>query len=286
MESVVAVDLGGTWIRAASVSSDGKCGPLIRKATQRNRSYEEIIADIKDVIKQSRVDISEAVAIGIPTVLDETNRLVECDNLPTLGGFPLGEFLQEHEQLPVKVFNDASCFAVGEWWHGAGQGTTNLCGVTLGTGLGVGMILNGKLYQGSHGYAGEIWKSRIGEESVEELASGVALERLYAQLSGKQLAGANIAIQAREGDSAACEAFDQFGRSLGKVVTFLVNAIDPEVVVFGGAVSESFDFFSETLCETVLANTTAGEKVRLEKTMLGERAALLGAARLYWGGLN
>ena len=81
------------------------------------------------------------------------------DNLPTMMGFPLARYLEDALHMPVAVFNDANCFTVGEWWQGVGKGTRNFCGVTLGTGIGIGLVLNGKLYHGSHDCAGEIWKS-------------------------------------------------------------------------------------------------------------------------------
>lgn len=282
MKRVVAVDLGGTWMRAASVSSDGKCGHLLRKVTKRHRSREKIIADITDMIKQCRTDIHEPLAIGIPTVLDERNVLVECDNLPTLSGFPLGEYLEKNERVPVKIFNDAACFTVGEWWLGAGKGTENFCGVTLGTGVGVGIVINGNIYHGSHGCAGELWKSPMGNGTVEDMVSGGAIEKDYEKISGNRLGGREIAVLAEQGDPSAREVYARFGNALGNAICFLVNAMDPECVVFGGSVSNAFDFFHDTLAKRVLVGTVAGDRVRLEKSLLGEKAPLLGAARLFW----
>lgn len=292
---VTAVDLGGTWMRAAVVSAVGATGPVARRPTEAGRPQAEIIADLLRVIGEAQ-QAGEAegaiagAAVGIATVLDSEGQVMPCPNLPTLGGLYLGRHLEARLGLPVTVANDACCFAVGEWWMGAGKGASNLCGVTLGTGIGVGIVIGGQAYRGSHGFAGEIWSTPMGDSFLEAQVCASAIERSYQRASAQSLhtaggqapSGAEIAALAERGDERALKAFASFGRTLGAVISFLVNLLDPEVVVFGGSISRSFDHFRGPLAEVVGATTTQGGKVRLERSALGDSAALLGAAKLFW----
>jgi glucokinase len=279
---IVSIDLGGTWIRAATVSTNGNCGAVFRKPTERFRPAEKILEDIVEVISRAGADGFDAVGVGIPTVLDGRGGLNPCDNLPTMGGIDLAEHLQTRLNVPVKLFNDATCFTMGEWWMGAGKGTRNFCGVTLGTGIGLGLIVNGILHTGSHGCAGEIWKTPYETRMLEDEVCGKAIIRNFKKLSGKNLEGEIIADMARQGDADAIKVFREFGNALGRVMAFIVNTLDPEMVAFGGSVARSFDLFGDNLKETVLAGTVSGAKVMLIRSELGESAGLFGAAKLYW----
>jgi glucokinase len=282
-ESIIGVDLGGTWMRAAVIASSGTCGDIVRRPTRRDRDPADIVADLAGLVAEvrgSNTNVAD-VALGIPTLEDEHGGLVASDNLPTMAGFPLRTRIAALLHMNVRLFNDANCFAVGEWWQGSGHGTKNMCGVTLGTGLGAGLIVNGSLYRGSHGYAGEIWKSPFDDGTAEKQACGATLERLYEQANGRRISGAEIEKLARAGEAAAMEAFSVFGRSLGRVMAFLANVMDPELIVFGGSVSAAFDLFEAGLRQAFVAGTVAGNRIKLSPSVLGERAALLGAARLF-----
>jgi len=289
MRHVISVDLGGTWMRAAMVSSDGTCTAIARMRTDRHRPGEAILNDLLKIIDDARrqvpgmTDNIEAVVLGIPTTLDEDGGLALSDNLPTLSGFPLVRHLEHVFHIPVAVFNDANCFTVGEWWQGVGKGTRNFCGITLGTGIGAGLVINGNPYNGSHGCAGEIWNSPWITGRVEQYACGQAVESEYERRSGQRLNGTQIAGLAEHGDSTAMNVYSDFGTSLGQVLAFIINVIDPEAVAVGGAVAESFKFFCGTLRKTIAANTTSGANVRVEQSRLGEKAALIGAGKLFWG---
>lgn len=291
-EQVVAADLGGTWMRAAAVSSDGACGPVARRPTVAARPAGELAADLLAVVQeaQSQAGIElravSGLAVAIASVLNRDGRISFAPNLPTLEGVDLGGQLEEALGLPVTMANDASCFAVGEWWMGAGRGSRDLCGITLGTGIGVGIVIGGRLYEGSHGYAGEIWNTPMESTFLENSVCGAAIERHYERLSGRASGGSEIAGLADRGDEAAVGAFTEFGRSLGAVVAFLVNVLDPEVVVFGGAIASSFRHFRQPVAETLAATTTRGSDTRLEVSALGEVATLLGVANIFreWRG--
>lgn len=288
MGKIISVDLGGTWMRAAQVSADGTCSEIIRARTDHHRPGKAILDDLIGIIRNSGCQSSglspdtEGLAIGIPTTLDESGGLAPSENLPTLTGFPLARHLEQALHLPVLLLNDANCFTMGEWWQGMGKGARNFCGITLGTGIGVGLIFAGKLYRGSHGCAGEIWKSPWKTGRLEQWACGQAIEAAYEATSGNRLSGKEITGLAERGDACAVKCYAEFGTALGHILALVINLIDPEAVVIGGAVAASFDFFRESLMQAVIGGTVAGMRVRVAPSLLGERAALLGAGKIYW----
>jgi len=287
----VAVDLGGTWIRTAAVSDTGAIGPLGRRETAAGRPHADILGDVLALIEEAAGHVAaesgpiSGVGVGIATVLDDEGRTVPCPTLPALGNLDLRDLIGSRTRLPVAVANDASCFALGEAWMGAGRECSHLCGLTLGTGIGLGIVIDGRIYSGSHGFAGEIWRTPTGDGCLEDHVSGRAIERQYRSLSGMKRPCAQIADLAAAGDAAALAAFVEFGRWLGATVAFLVNALDPDVVVLGGAIALSFDLFRRPV-EDALAKTTSPGRARLERSSLGDSAALLGAAKLLWDRLE
>ncbi|MDX9975575.1 MAG: ROK family protein [FCB group bacterium] len=280
---IVAVDMGGTRMRCAAVGADDAMGPVRAVPTLRERPAQAILKDLAALIADARRELPQCdgLALGIPTVLDAEGGLVECDNLPTMTGVSIKAELHERTGMTVRVNNDASCFAMGEWWKGAGAGCRNLCGITLGTGIGLGLVLDGRLYSGSHGAAGEIWRTPLPDgRTVEECGSGSFLSQAFASRTALCLAGEEIARRAAQGDPDAHAAFDEYGRALGSVVAFVVNLVDPDVTVLGGSIARSFALFEQSL-RTVLNNVRAP---RVEASGLGESAALWGAAKLFRDG--
>lgn len=289
---LIGVDMGGTWMRAALVSPDGTCGRIRRVPTHRNRSPAVIAGDLAALAREclgapgeSGVAVA-AIAVGVPTIPAPDGTLSPSDNLPTMSGFPLGPFIEKATGLGVAVFNDANCFAAGEWWMGEGKGTRTFCGVTLGTGIGMGLIVDGRLHTGHHGRAGEIWKSPFEGGCFEQAVCGQALEKRYAELSGRHSEGPNLATLARQGDVAARQAYAEFGAALGMGLCWVANTLDPECIAFGGSIAESFGFFKDSLARALRADASGGDSVVLRQSVLGEKAALLGAARLWWEGAN
>ncbi len=285
MQDVIGVDLGGTWMRAARVTAAGNCGEIFRSRTGRRRSSPSIIHDLAALIRRCVAGAAGAdiagVGLGLATTLDTQGRLMPSDNLPSLSGCRLDRDLEHVLRAPVRLANDADCFTMGEWRQGAGKGTRNFCGLTLGTGLGVGLVLEGRLYQGSHGWAGEIWKSPWEGGRLEDGVCGPALERAYTAQSGRQLDGAVLTKLAERGDACARDCFSEFGRRVGRVLAWIVNLIDPERVAIGGSLAAAFPLFRKPLLQALADGSVAGGRVRIQASRLGDRAALLGAAQLF-----
>ena len=273
-------------MRSAALLSEGRLSAIVRRPTGNRRAPDEILRDLCGLIDEARISAgllggkAYRLALGVPTTFDESGALALSDNLPTLTGLHLGRLLQDRIQQPVRMFNDAACFAAGEWRFGSGRNAQCFCGVTLGTGIGLGIMLNGTLHRGAHTNAGEIWKSPMEDDILETFVCGKGIERDYARRSGRQLAGNEIFERCRAGDPNAQSAYDEFGRRLGIGLSYLINILDPECIAFGGSVAEAFDYFQAALRKTVTAGTVSGDRVRLEKSALGDSAALLGAAHL------
>lgn len=283
--SVIGADVGGTWIRMAAVGRDGALGEVLKTPTHRQRPPEEIVEDIASMISEvepgGEHGIS-AVGIGVPTTIDRSGRLDPCPNLPTMGSYPLKDVLTRRLGKPVFLDNDARCFALGEWKRGAGSGARVLVGVTLGTGIGLGIVVGGRVLRGACGRAGEVWRSPAGLEghdtnfrNVESFASGTALQEMYERECGARLSGEKIASRASLGDKAARAAFERFGTALGKLLLWLADVLDPDCVVLGGAVAESFAHFSGALRRTL-----GPRDLKVVKSSLGQAAALYGAAEM------
>ena len=178
--------------------------------------------------------------------------------------------------------NDARCFALGEWYYGGGKEAELLVGITLGTGLGLGIVVNGKLLRGAHARAGEIWCSPANIEdcgehprNIESFASGTAIEEAYERKTGQRLQADEIALLVTQGEKTARLVFESFGQCLKNILLWISNMLDPDVIVFGGSVSESLVYVQE-----IIAPIMEDRELKLLKSNLGDLAALYGAAML------
>jgi glucokinase len=280
----IGVDLGGTKLCGAVVDAEGRvvAGPML-EATGRERPPEAIVAALVDLVRRLE-SVSprpvEGVGIGVPTTMDAAGRLVACPNLPTMGGVAIRAELEPRLGRAVVLDNDANCYALGEWRAGAGRGTRDCCCVTLGTGLGTGIILDGRLRRGAHGCAGEMCYSPYAELQVEEVVSGLGITRFYRERTGEELDAPQVAARARLGDPAAAAVWQGYGTALGCALCYAVNLLDPEVVVLGGGLTEAWDLFYPALWTVLERHAYDHRLVRLARAELGGLAGAVGAALL------
>ncbi len=273
---VIGVDIGGTNLRAALVETD-KIGEIRTVPVRKSADPEEVLSDLFAVIDPLVGGNVRGLGVGVPSVIDlETGVVTDVQNIPSWKKVELRARLEERYALPVLLNNDANCFAVGEKHFGKARPFANAVGLIVGTGLGAGIIVNGRLYGGAHCGAGEIGMLPYLDRNFESYASGQYFRNVHGA-SGEDLSAA-----AGEGDEEALRVFSEFGTHLGEAVKAVAYALDPEIVVLGGSVSRSFPYFRDSMWSRVrtLAYGAVVADLRIEVSET-EHVAILGAAALF-----
>jgi glucokinase len=308
---VFAVDLGGTHLRAALVDESGRILKQLKQETPRRDSANGVVDALASAARQWQSDEQAVVAasIMVPGAVDSDKAVVlQAPNLPSLVNFKLKSELQNRLGWPVFLENDANAAAVGEMWLGAARGCKDVVSVTLGTGVGGGVILDGKLWRGSHGSAGEIGhttvdpfsqlKCKCGNNGCLELfASATAIVRMtreglslhpQSELQQGELTAERVYGAGRRGDALALSVFERFGMYLGVGLANLINLIDPEIIVLAGGAVNGWDLFATEMRRQVTerAFRTTSLEVKIAKAECGDNAGLLGAARLAFTGFT
>jgi glucokinase len=306
----VGVDLGGTKVAAALVSADGRTTHRVVRPTVTDSS-DTLVAQVADVVHavlaeagpDERVD---AVGIGAAGLVDRDRTTVRfAPNLP-LADIPLGDLVARETGLPVKVENDANAAAWAEYRFGAGKRLASVAVVTVGTGIGAGIVLDGRLYRGRHGLAAEVGHLVLdpqgppcpcgGRGCLEAFASGPALLALATRLATERpgrlsvLAGRSAAIRgtdvmyaALDGDPAAVAAFEHIGTRLGTGLAGLAAVLDLDAFILGGGVADGGDLLRLPTESALAAHLVGGAhrpppQVRLAR--LGGEGGIIGAADL------
>lgn len=309
-EFVFAADLGGTHLRVATVDRNGKIYCRQMQPTPQAEKPNEIVRAFIDAVHKCERSTAEqggvisAVSVVVPgTVNIAEGVVVKAPNVPCLDGFRLAAALESELDWPVILENDANAAAIGEMWRGAGQGYRTLICVTLGTGVGGGIILDGKLWRGVDGSAGEI--GHIGVDPfagvsctcgsrgcLEVYASATAIVRMTREArpryptsilhNTENLTSEKVYEAGREGDELAIEVFRRMGVYLGIGLASLINVINPEIVVIGGGLANGWDLFAKHMQQQVIerAFPIPARRVKILRAQCGDDAGLLGAARL------
>src|ERR1043165_2946790 len=302
---VFAVDLGGTHLRVALVDDSGKILKQLKQETPRGESAGCIVNALANAAEQWSDEKQRVVAVSImvPGAVDSDKAVVvQAPNLPSLVNFNLKAALQERLGWPVFLENDANAAAVGEMWLGAARGCRDVMSVTLGTGVGGGVILDGKLWRGSHGSAGEIGHTTVDPFSglkckcgnigcLELFASATAIVRMTREmmssfpetsLKSEGLTAEKVYDAGRQGDELALAVFKRMGMYLGIGLANLINLIDPQIIVLTGGVVNGWDLFACEMNRQVeeRAFRVTAQQVKIAKAECGDNAGLLGAAKL------
>ncbi|MFG3201034.1 ROK family protein [Streptomyces sp. NPDC048192] len=282
----LGVDIGRGWLRVAVADLDGT---LVARTDVRNRArtsaaLADLIVDTaRQVIAGSGVDPAEVVhgVVGTPGVYDEKRRRVRyAMHLPGWGRAGLVDRMREELGVPLEVHNDANLAALGEYTYGVGAGSRLFAYILIGTGLGMGVVSEGRLFTGAHGLAGEIgflpWPGRQKPERLEDAVSGVAVVEAAREfgMSG-QLTAKAVFDAARQGHPAARRAVELEGERIAHTVAAAAAVLDPDLVVLGGGVGHSVDLLLRPVQERVRALTPL--RPRIAPSRLGEDAVLLGA---------
>ena len=288
MKVRAGVDIGGTKVRIGLVGEKGELLLLLDKiAMSRFEHGDELMQVIAETIKASIADHSDyelvGVGVGAPGPLNDTHESVmETPNTPIIQNYPLVARLGAHFDVPVKMNNDANVFVLGEAVSGAGKGEAFVYGITLGTGYGHGFVWDGRILSGAHGTATEYGLAPYNDGTFEDYASGPALERNYASISGESRTGLQIFQLAQEGNAHALAAWSLLGRSVGHSLVYVTHLLDPGIIVIGGSLAAGFEFFIESLREVVDAHLFENQRgrLRIEPAELGDAAPVIGSALL------
>jgi glucokinase len=273
----IGIDLGGTNIRGGLVSEDNLSSVLSQKINASG-SVDDVLTDLLSLVDKLISPSVKAIGIGVPGLVDTDHGIVyDVVNIPSWKQVPLGQLLGDRYHLPVYINNDANCFALGEFYFGKGKGSGSMIGLTIGTGLGSGIIINKKLYAGRNGGAGEFGMIDYLDKYVEYYASGQFFQNFY------QTDGETVFKKAKEGDGKAIQMYEEMGAHLGNAVKTIMYALDVELIILGGSVRHAYPFFSKTLWQS-LENFAFQNEVKNLKIEVSELAnsGLLGAAALYF----
>jgi len=309
---LMGVDIGGTNVRIGIVTPGGRILKKIEYDTDLSKGglafFEKLISHLKNLVRNDLRSSHSliGIGIGIAGIIDMKRGIISYSpNLKDLKGFRLGDLLAKKLSFPIVIENDANAFALGEGWMGAARGARHYCGITLGTGVGGGVVSDGKILHGREGMAGEVGHMVIDPEGLscgcggrgclEVYASGTGIKRMALEAIEKQKGGGilkwskedpyqitseEVFKAAQLGDKTAKEIFKRMGEYLGLGLINLIHLFNPEKIVVGGKVAGAWCFFIRSVMKTIQERSMKGsrEKVKIVQAKCGDEAGILGAA--------
>jgi glucokinase len=276
-KKIIGIDLGATNIRGGLVSGTTLSHILSRRIKSMG-SVDDVMEDVIGIINELISDEVVAIGIGVPSVVDiEKGIVYEVQNIPSWKEVHLKKILEDRYHIPVFVNNDANCFAIGEHYFGKGVGFENLIGLTIGTGLGAGIIIKNHLHAGNNCGAGEFGMVEYLDHCFEYYASGQFFENVH------QRNGQEVFDKAKAADPEALELYGEMGIHLGNAVKMIMYTYDPSLIILGGSVRFAFPYFQKTMWRQIktFAFTQSISKLKIELSDL-ENSGILGAAGLYY----
>ncbi|MBC2455766.1 ROK family glucokinase [Clostridium beijerinckii] len=305
---IFGVDIGGTTVKLGLFETEGtlleKWEIKTRKEEKGKYIIKDIVETIENKLNENNISKTEVlgIGIGVPGPVKDDGTVLKCVNLGWKV-FNIVDQVNKLVKLPIKAANDANVAALGEMWRGGGKGYKNAVMVTLGTGVGSGIIVDGKIISGSNGAGGEIGHIKVSDNETECCGCGNkgCLEQ-YASATGivslankalkntktksdlknfGNLSAKDIFDSAKAGDELALELVDDFGNRLGKALANIACVIDPEIFVIGGGVSKNGSFLIESITKYFKENAFhISRNTKFELAKLGNDAGIYGAARL------
>jgi glucokinase-like ROK family protein len=305
---IVGIDMGATHL--GIVLADYSAHVLeeieypFSVADGPNRCVTQIDGYLTELLSRAKINIQQisAIGIGVPgPIIINTGEVSSPPIMPGWDGYPIRSHLEELWKVPVTIGNDAELGALGEWAYGAGRGESNLVYIKVGTGVGAGLLLDGHIYRGATGCAGEIGHVTIQENGplctcgnhgcLEAMAGGQAIARKAREaieasrrtqlsaISPERIHAVDVAAAAQRGDLVAQQIITDAGLHLGVAVSSLVNLFNPSMVIIGGGVSQLGDLLLEPIRKTVMERSliSAAKVVRITSAVLGRRASSMGA---------
>ena len=272
---VLGVDIGGTTMNVGLVENNA-----IKKecsiAVDRNAEAELTLQNLKHLIRENITSNVTAIGIGVPAVVDPIEGIVyDVQNIPSWKEIHLKEILEKEFDLPVFINNDANCFALGEITYGAAKKYNHVIGLSLGTGIGMGIIINKTLYNGVLCGAGEVGMLSYKDSIIENYAGSFFFSRHYSSTAK------DLAIKAEQGQPLAIKAFIEYGQHLGEAIKSILYMYAPEAIILGGSISKAYPYFKDAMFDTIksFAYPKQIENLVIEVSHT-KGSAILGAAAL------
>lgn len=305
-QAVIGVDLGGTNMRIALLSPDGLILDRHKVSTHAAEGWKQVVARLaENIVLYQKIAIGKgltvaAAGVGAPGVIQmDGGIVVKSPNFPDWNNLPLKEELEKALNMPVFIENDANAAALGEQWLGAGHDINSMILLTLGTGVGGGIVLNKQIWQGADGMAGEIGHMTLIPDGrlcgcgntgcLEMYASARGIVQSYREAinsSGSimtaDLSSEQIYQAARDGETVACKVMKDMGRMLGIGIANLINIFNPQMIVLGGGVKDAWQLFIDAMQEEVMrrAFKVPAERTKIVPSLLGDDAGMVGAAAI------
>lgn len=245
MKHVVGIDIGGTSIVGGSIEGDS----VIRQWSMDSNASEggeKTLRAVEEVVNRLITSETSAIGIGVPSVVDRAKGIVyNVQNIKNWDEVPLKSLLEEKFNLPVYVDNDANCFAYGEKIFGKGRIFQNFVGITLGTGVGGGIVQKGALLSDANCGSGEFGELPYLDSILEEYCGS----RFFSRIGN--VTAYEAALKARQGDRFSIDLYREYGKHLAALVKIVLLIIDPQAIIFGGSISRSFDLFEQSMRENL-----------------------------------
>lgn len=294
----IGLDIGGSFLKGASVNPSGRVDERLHEPVAKD-TLDALLSQLESAVRKlAGRSLARAVGVGIPGIVEqEAARVRVAPNVPILNGYALAEELQRRLNMQAFLENDANAAALAEAWRGAGRGSENQIFVSLGTGIGAGVILNGRIWSGKSGYAGEIGHIQVDPDGVPcgcgsrgclETVAGIhGWTRRAEALFGKALDPEQIVSAARGGEARALEIVEGTARALGVGIGAALNLLNLDRVVIGGGVAAAGDFLMGRVVEEVKKRVfpQVFADCAFKAAELGGDAGVVGAARVAMVGL-
>jgi len=276
-EKIIGIDLGATNIRGAVVNNE-QISEIVSRRIHVKGTEEQVLEDVYWLIDQLISKEVKAIGIGVPSVVDVEKGIVyDVIHIPSWKEVHLKEILEARYRIPVFVNNDANCFALGEHYFGKGKCLTDMVGLTIGTGMGAGIIVNNRLYAGKNCGAGEFGMVDYLDQNYEYYASGSFFQNVHS------LNGEEVFKKARGGDDASIKLYEELGAHLGNAVKMIMYTYDTGLIILGGSVPQAYYLFEKAMWERIktFGFPKSIEQLKIKTSALAN-SGILGAAALYY----
>lgn len=245
MENIIGVDIGGTSIVGGRIEGENIVEQL-SVDTNAREGGNTTLDILKELVATLKTRDTKAIGIGVPSVVDREKGIVyNVQNIKNWDEVHLKSLLESEFGIPVHIDNDANCFAYGEKNYGKGKEFENFVGITLGTGVGGGIIQKHHLLSDTNCGSGEFGEIPYLDSILEEYCGS----RFFTRTAN--LSGYEIALKAREGDVSSIELYNEYGKHMAVLVKIILLVLDPQAIIFGGSISQSFDLFERSMLENL-----------------------------------